>query len=58
MKPINFSYHLVKQLTEGYYCITEWRRSGFTWLLAPDEQSKLKRLTLNSLLSKAPGQCR
>jgi hypothetical protein len=40
----------VKQLTAGYCCITVRHGSGFTWAFSPDEQKKLKRLTLNSLL--------
>ena len=37
----------VKQLTEGFCCITAWHRSGFTSAFAPGEQKKLKRLPLN-----------
>jgi hypothetical protein len=37
----------VKQLTDGFCCITEWHGSGFTWLFPPDEQKKLKRLILH-----------
>src|SRR5262245_35523843 len=37
----------VKQLTEGYCCITIWHRTGFTSAFASGEQKKLKRLTLH-----------
>jgi hypothetical protein len=45
----------VKQLTDGYCCITEWQRSDFTWPFLPGEQKKLKRLTLNQrVLGSSP----
>jgi hypothetical protein len=45
----------VKQLTEGYCCITAWHRSGFTWPFAPGEQKKLKRLPLDQrVLGSSP----
>jgi len=40
----------VKQLTEGFCCITKWQRSGLTSAFAPGKQRKLKRLPLTSLL--------
>jgi hypothetical protein len=45
----------VKQLTDGYCCIIDWQRSGFTSAFAPGEQKKLKRLTLNPLLPNPLG---
>jgi hypothetical protein len=45
----------VKQLTEGYRCITVWRGSGFTWPFAPGEQKKLNGLTLHQrVLGSSP----
>jgi hypothetical protein len=45
----------VKQLTEGYDCITEWHGTSFTSVFAPGEQKKLKGLTLHQrVLGSSP----
>jgi hypothetical protein len=47
--------HSVKQLTAGFYYITEWHRSGFTSAFPSGEQKKLDGLTLNQrVLGSSP----